>query len=246
MLWGQQIKIYTNHKNLFRDALRLTSARVYQWRVLLEEYAPEIVYIKGIHNTVADAIYQLEYNPEVNLTNELSFANLRIPNMGHSWKCITALWRSYNEKNPGAHGQDCNLNHVFTNCCNEEEEEIYLLTAQEASYAQRVNATIKHFFKRNHVFDKDFDIRLVDEISVVCENGRMVIPNPLQRHAILRFHHYLQQPGHTRLEETMQATMYWKGIRTTIRSIMKSCKICQVNKKRKLQYGHLLPPKSVI
>jgi hypothetical protein len=57
MLWGQQIKVYTDHKNLIRDALGLTSNRVYQWRLLLEEYAPEIVYIKGIHNTVVDAIF---------------------------------------------------------------------------------------------------------------------------------------------------------------------------------------------
>ncbi len=48
--------IYTNHKNLIRDALGLTSDRVYQWKLLLEEYAPEIVYMQGIHNTVADAI----------------------------------------------------------------------------------------------------------------------------------------------------------------------------------------------
>ncbi len=45
-----------DHKNLTRDALSLTSNRVYRWRLLLEEYAPEIVYIKGIHDTVADAI----------------------------------------------------------------------------------------------------------------------------------------------------------------------------------------------
>jgi hypothetical protein len=56
MLWGQDIKVCTDHKNLTRDALRLTSDRVYPWGLLLEEYAPEIIYIKGIHNTVADAI----------------------------------------------------------------------------------------------------------------------------------------------------------------------------------------------
>ena len=56
MLWGQQITVYTDHKNLMQDALGLTSDRVYRWRLLLEEYGPTIVYIKGIHNTVADAI----------------------------------------------------------------------------------------------------------------------------------------------------------------------------------------------
>ena len=88
---GQQIKFYSGHKNLSRDALDLTSDRVYRWRLLVEEYAPEIVYIKGIHNTVADAICQLEYNPEVNLTNEQSFANLRIPTKGHHWKGFSSI-----------------------------------------------------------------------------------------------------------------------------------------------------------
>jgi hypothetical protein len=56
MLWGQDVKVFTDHKNLTRDALGLTSDRVYRLQLLLEEYAPKIIYIKGIHNTVADAI----------------------------------------------------------------------------------------------------------------------------------------------------------------------------------------------
>jgi hypothetical protein len=43
-----------------RDVLGLTSDRVYQWRSLLEEYGPKIVYIKGMQNTIADAIAWLE------------------------------------------------------------------------------------------------------------------------------------------------------------------------------------------
>ena len=53
---------------------RLTSDRVHRWRLLLEEYAPEIVYIKGTHSTVADAISRLEYNPKLNSTNEYNHA----------------------------------------------------------------------------------------------------------------------------------------------------------------------------
>jgi hypothetical protein len=68
MLWGQNIKVFTDHANLMKDALGLTSDRVYQWRLLLEEYGPQIVYIKGIHNTIADAVSQLEYDPSVNQT----------------------------------------------------------------------------------------------------------------------------------------------------------------------------------
>jgi hypothetical protein len=56
MLWGKNIMVYTDHKNLTRYARGLSSDRVYRWRLLLEEYAPQIIYKKGIHNTVADAI----------------------------------------------------------------------------------------------------------------------------------------------------------------------------------------------
>jgi hypothetical protein len=40
---------------------------------LLEEYGPKIVYIKGIHNTITDAISWIEYDPSVNLTAESYF-----------------------------------------------------------------------------------------------------------------------------------------------------------------------------
>ena len=70
MLWGQPIKVFTDHKNLMRDALGLTLDQVYRLRLLLEEYGPKIVYIKGIHNTITDAISRLEYDPSVNKTAE--------------------------------------------------------------------------------------------------------------------------------------------------------------------------------
>jgi hypothetical protein len=70
MLLGQNIKVFTDHTNLMRDALGLTLDQVYQWRLLLEEYGPKIVYIKGIYNTVADAVLRLEYDPSINRTAE--------------------------------------------------------------------------------------------------------------------------------------------------------------------------------
>ena len=68
MLWGQKIIVYTDHKNLTRDALGLTSNRVFRWRVVLTEFQPEIIYIKGIDNAVADVISRLEYDPSVSMS----------------------------------------------------------------------------------------------------------------------------------------------------------------------------------
>jgi hypothetical protein len=132
---------------------------------------------------------------------------------------------------------------MFANCS--KEEEIFPLTTHEIAEAQKVNSKFKHCFKHNAVLDKGLDVRLVDNTYVVCKDSRMIIPKPLQRHAVLWYHHYLQHPGHTQLEETMKATMYWKGMRSTIWPMTKSCRSCQVNKKQKLKYGHL-PSKIVI
>jgi hypothetical protein len=44
----------------------------------LEEYVPKVIYIKGIQNTVADAISQLEYDPKLNKTNEYTHAMLGV------------------------------------------------------------------------------------------------------------------------------------------------------------------------
>ncbi len=63
MLWGQTITVYMDQQNLMQDALGLTSDRVYHWRLLLEEYGPTIKYIKGIHNTVVNAISRLHHGP---------------------------------------------------------------------------------------------------------------------------------------------------------------------------------------
>ncbi len=62
--------MFTDHKqiNLIRDVLGLTFVWMYHLRLRLEKYGPKIVYIKGIHNTIADAISQLEYNPSINQT----------------------------------------------------------------------------------------------------------------------------------------------------------------------------------
>jgi hypothetical protein len=178
----------------------------------------------------------------VNPTSKCNHAMLGMSEKGNAivkWKTFSKLWRCYNEFNTGNIMQECNLNQVFAN--RHKEEEIFPLTTQEIIEAQNANDKLKDCFKRNAVLDKGLEVRLIVDSYVVCKDGRMIIPKLLQRCAVLWFHHYLQHPGHTRLEETMNATMYWKGMRTSIWSKTKSCRACQVNKKWRLKYRHLLP-----
>ncbi len=100
MLWGQRINVYTNHKNLTQDGLGLTSNRVTRWRILLEKYAPEIIYRKEIHNTVTDAISQLDYDPKLNSSNEYNHATHVMSTNKEAcqrWLMCSKFWSCYNE-----------------------------------------------------------------------------------------------------------------------------------------------------
>jgi hypothetical protein len=97
------------------------------------------------------------------------------------------------------------MNEVFANC--RDEDEIYPLTTAEIAAAQWANASLKHLFKRNAVIDQGLEITLIENTTCVCKDGRLVIPKPLQVRATKWYHHYLQHPGHTRLEETMNTAM---------------------------------------
>jgi hypothetical protein len=131
---------------------------------------------------------------------------------------------------------------VFANCS--DKGEIYPLTTEEIAAAQRADASLKHRFKRNAVIDQGLEIKLIENTTCVCKDGWLVIPKPLQVRAVMWYHHYLQQAGHTCLKETMNTGMYWKSMHTTIRSLTKSCRSCQINKRQSQKYGHL-PPKTV-
>jgi hypothetical protein len=135
------------------------------------------------------------------------------------------------------------MNQVFAN--HSEEDEIHPLTVKEIVEAQTADSKLKHFFVHNATLDKGLELQIFEDETCVCNKGRLVIPKPLQWCAVMWYHHYLQHPGHTCLKETMKAAIYWKGMRVTIQSIMKSCKACQVSTRGTLKFGHL-PSKTVI
>jgi hypothetical protein len=64
---------------------------------LLEEYGPRIIYNKGIHNTIADAISWLEYDPSVNQTAE-NYHMIKVKkrsskrNHRQSWMTVSKHW----------------------------------------------------------------------------------------------------------------------------------------------------------
>ncbi len=128
----------------------------------------------------------------------------------------------------------------------EEEVKKYPLTLTEIADAQRKDQELKVFYmKHAKMPQKDIGLHLIEDTKVLCKNGKTIIPTSLRHRAVSWYHHYLQHPGHSRLEETIRSVMYKKGMRTTIRRCVETCGSCQVNKRHSQKYGQL-PPKLVI
>ncbi len=137
----------------------------------MEEYAPKINHIKGIHNTVADAILQLDYEPKLNTTNDYTYATRGVEPEELStqqWKSFAHHWQSYNESSMQTEAYCFHMNVVFANFS--KEDGIYPLTTEEIAEAQRADASLKHLFKRNAVIDQGLEIKLIENTSCVCRD----------------------------------------------------------------------------
>ena len=107
------------------------------------------------------------------------------------------------------------MKRVFAN--QDDEDAIYPLTTREIAEAQ------KPYPDFNATADKhDYTTQLVENTKVLCKTGKMIIPKSLQQHAVAWYHHYLQHPRNTCLEETLCLSMYWKGLGKTVQSHVKN------------------------
>ena len=59
ILFGYPIRVYSDHKNLVHSATISQSQRVMRWRLILEEFGPDIRHISGVKNIVADAMSRM-------------------------------------------------------------------------------------------------------------------------------------------------------------------------------------------
>ena len=60
ILFGYEIHVYSDHKNLIYKVTLSASQRVMHWRLLLEEFGPHIHQIAGVDNIVADTLSRVK------------------------------------------------------------------------------------------------------------------------------------------------------------------------------------------
>ena len=94
ILLGQQIEVFTDHKNLVYKTFN--TERVMRWRlIMIEEFGPKLTYIKGASNVVADALSRMRLS-ESDFSQEAFPANIHLrphmcglgPKVEVGWKRI--------------------------------------------------------------------------------------------------------------------------------------------------------------
>ena len=83
ILLGQQIRVYTDHKNLTHQTFN--TERVMRWRLILEEYGPELIYINPL----------LTRSLMVALCNHIFFSLRRFSHDNLNWSQIATTRQGF-------------------------------------------------------------------------------------------------------------------------------------------------------
>ena len=218
ILQGYPIKVWSDHKNLVHAATVSQSQRVMRWRLILEEFGPEIRHISGEENIVADAISRLptaDYNDQKEQCTE-------VPGQAE----VIAM-----EK-----GEHLTL----------EDDEEFPLNLSLVRRIQLVELRKNKSKLKQLINDEKsgYKISQLDGIELVTFEGKIYVPSKLREKTLHWYHYFLNHPGGERLYKTLKQICYWKGMASAAEKHCKRCAVCQKHKPRRKKYGYL-PPKNV-
>ena len=216
ILFGYPIRVFSDHKNLVHAATQSQSQRVMRWRLILEEFGPDIQHIKGVDNTVADAISRL---PTTNQDSKETCTEAQNP----SSKTLAEM------------------EHLLV-----EDDEVFPLDLPLVQKAQQIelnktNSKLKQMLDNNKSGYKQTKL---DAMKIITYKDKIYVPVRLREKTLEWYHHFLNHPGGERLAKTLEQVCNWKGMTTQSASFCRRCTICQKFKIRKRKYGHL-PAKTV-
>ena len=181
--------------------------------MFIEEYSPELRYVKGEENIVADALTRLEViNPpmeEKHFTKEI-------------------MSQLYCYSNPKSKSKKKTKKQK-----QEEQVTAFPLTYLEMGQAQSGDMKLlqmvkdkpkEYLFKQFHSAGKTFEL--------ICLNDKIVIAKSQQQHIVEWYHTFLLHPGINRTEETIAQHLWWPNMRNHITNFVLTCESCQRNKRR--------------
>ena len=101
ILWGHQIVVYTYHKNIIYK--KINTECVICWRLILDEFGPELKYIKSENNVVANIISYLEIGNNrdiLNISELYGYNDVDLPGIDYQirYHNIAKTQRTYDKR----------------------------------------------------------------------------------------------------------------------------------------------------
>ena len=150
---------------------------------------------------MADAISRLDFTPPLPCNKKEERQN---------WLTFTKCWCAL-KKDTQTHSTKQHLESMNLVFANRSDNEQVPLTIKEIAMEQHSDKSLHALLS-----DDNYEMLLIENTKVRCKNGKLVIPKSLQNQVVQWYHHYLQHPGKSCLEETIKAAMKWKSMCTTI------------------------------
>jgi hypothetical protein len=223
ILLGQKIIIHADHMNIVYG--KLSNDRIVRWRLLLEEYGPEYVHIKGKENVVADALSRMDLDD--GSENEEKAAIM-------SCYCLTTFEMDWSKGDLQSGSKE--YNELFSLA--DKEFEAFPMRPALIAREQQKDKTL---MKNVGLQEKAYGTRILEGATLHTYEGKIYIPQSLRERIVAWYHVYLQHPGMTRLEAHLRQHYYWPRLRETVQAYTKTCKPCQLGKKTgQKNYGSFL------
>ncbi len=220
ILLGHEIIVHTDHKNLTYK--NFNTERVMRWRLILEEFGLTLKYIKGENNVVADALSRLEKEQEVANT-------------------LCTLDILTDEELEDQYPDDLADEEMFA-FEDDEQPKNYPLNYTAIEAGQEKDKKLQAQYRKSKLFTKK-DFRVGErDVSLIVREGKICVPENLQREATVWYHDLLMHSGEKRTELTVAQHYYWKHLKETVQDVCSKCDICQKTKPKKAKLGEV-PPK---
>jgi hypothetical protein len=180
-----------------------------RWQLIIKEFNPELIYIKGEKNVVADALTRLDI---------LHTTPTLLPH------------------NPVHHAY---IAEYYGNGHNEIKEDTYPLKFKIIQREQQKDTALVQKLSNNNTYSTTTYHGGGKERTLITKDNKICIPKSLTQRVTDWYHEFLCHPGETRTEATIRQHFTWPGMRQQVQKTIKTCDICQRAKRSTKKYGHL-------
>ena len=218
MLLGAAITIKTDHMNLTRDDIQ--STRLLNWRLLIEEFAPTLTYVKGTDNIGADFLSRFPIQEEKQTP----------------WPSVEAKDEMNRVKEEFESDE---VNEAMLYYPDDIEE--FPLNFENIRDAQQADAEVVLLLNRPEFNSEEFYGH-----QLICKtrdepHPRIVLPEALMATAIKWYHFVCGHCGMDRLYQALRMFFYNQGMRQKVEKFVATCDSCQRNKQPGPGYGENPP-----